>query len=163
VRRVLAAAGLDPETPGALARFLALYDERLVDNTRTYPGIPEMLAKLRRHLPLAVLTNKPQHATSKLLCALDLSRHFVHVIGGDTALGRKPDPAGLLRLCAAAGIAPGEAVLIGDSPIDLETASRAGTQVIIATYGFGYRFAAQPKCPLASSAGGILRLLSADS
>jgi phosphoglycolate phosphatase len=114
-------------------------------------------------MPLAVLTNKPQRVTDRLLGALDLSRHFVHVIGGDTALGRKPDPAGLLRLCTAAGIVPAEAVLVGDSPIDLETAHRAGTQIVLATYGFGYRFAAQPKCPLASSAGGILRLLSAGS
>jgi len=161
VRRVLTAAGLDPDTAGALVRFLELYDERLVENTRPYPGIPKMLKGLRSRMPLAVLTNKPQGVTYRLLAALDLSRHFVHVIGGDTPLGRKPDPAGLLRLCAAAGIPPAEAVLVGDSPIDVETARRSGTQFILASYGFGNRFASPPGCPRAASADEMLKKLLA--
>ncbi|MEO5897131.1 MAG: HAD-IA family hydrolase [Vicinamibacterales bacterium] len=160
VRRVLTAARLNPEAPGALARFLELYDERLVENTRAYPGIADALKQLRQQMPLAVLTNKPQRVTERLLGALDLSRHFVHVIGGDTALGRKPDPAGLLRLCAAAGVPAVEAVLVGDSPIDLETARRAGTQIVLARYGFGYRFDQRPDCLTAATAAEILRLLA---
>ena len=39
VRRVLTAAGLDPETPGALARFLDIYDRRLLDTTVAYDGV----------------------------------------------------------------------------------------------------------------------------
>jgi phosphoglycolate phosphatase len=159
VRRVLTAAGLDPETKDALPRFLALYDERLVEHTLPYEGIAEVLEQLRPMAPLAVLTNKPQRVSDRLLAALDLSRHFTHVVGGDTTLGRKPDPAGLLRLCAGAGTRPSEAVLVGDSPIDLETARRAGTQIVLTSYGFGYRFAHQPDCPIASSTAEVLRLL----
>jgi phosphoglycolate phosphatase len=159
VRRVLTAAGLDPETKDALPRFLALYDERLVEHTLPYERIAEVLEQLRPMAPLAVLTNKPQRVSDRLLAALDLSRHFTHVVGGDTALGRKPDPAGLLRLCAGAGTPPSEAVLVGDSPIDLETARRAGTQIVLTSYGFGYRFAHQPDCPIASSTAEVLRLL----
>ena len=159
VRRVLTAAGLDPETKDALPRFLALYDERLVEHTLPYEGIAEVLEQLRPMAPLAVLTNKPQRVSDRLLAALDLSRHFTHVVGGDTTLGRKPDPAGLLRLCAGASTRPSEAVLVGDSPIDLETARRAGTQIVLTSYGFGYRFAHQPDCPIASSTAEVLRLL----
>ena len=140
VRRVLAAAGLAPDTPGALARFLELYDERLTDNTVAYEGIPEALQNLRGRVPLAVLTNKPQRATDRLMAALGLSTHFAHVVGGDTPLGRKPDPGGMLRLCAAADCAADDAVLIGDSPIDLETARNAGTRILLVSYGFGFRF-----------------------
>ncbi len=109
VRRVLSAAGLAPETSAALPRFLELYEERLVENTVAYAGIPAVLDELRIRAPLAVLTNKPQQVTDRLLAALDLSQHFARTIGGDTALGRKPAPDGLLRLCAAASASPEQA------------------------------------------------------
>jgi phosphoglycolate phosphatase len=141
VQRALRAAGLDPGMPGALARFLALYQERLTDHTRPYAGIPEALDTLRsRGHSLAVLTNKPQHATETILTRLELARAFSAVVGGDTAAGRKPDPAGLQRLIEGAGADRASTVLIGDSPVDLETARRGGTRICLARYGFGYRF-----------------------
>jgi phosphoglycolate phosphatase len=139
VRRVLTAAGLDPETPGALPRFLALYEERLTDHTVAYEGIREALKALATRMPLAVLTNKPQRATDRLLDGLGLSTFFGSVIGGDTPLGRKPDPAGLLELARGVGVEPGATVLVGDSPIDLETARRAGAHIVLVSYGFGFR------------------------
>jgi len=157
VRRVLTAARLDAGTPAALPRFLALYDERLVEHTRPYPGIQDLLEELRTQMPLAVLTNKPQTATQRLLTALQLSRHFAHVVGGDTSFGRKPDPAGLLGLCAAAGIAPSEAVLVGDSAIDLETARRGGVPCVLVRYGFGFRFDTAPAdCTVVSQVSELL-------
>jgi len=159
VRRVLAAAALDPETSGALPRFLELYDDRLIENTAPYAGIPAVLEELRSRVPLAVLTNKPQQVTDRLLGALDLSRYFAHVIGGDTDLGRKPEPGGLLRLCAGAGAAPADTVMVGDSSIDLETALRAGTRIVLTSYGFGYRFPRAPPYPTASTPAEILRRL----
>lgn len=137
VRRVLSAAGLDTATPGALARFLELYDERLVEYTVSYEGVRPTLTHLAARMPLAVLTNKPQGATDRLLEILGLADYFADILGGDTAVGRKPDPAGLLTLCARAGVPPAETVLIGDSTIDLETARRAHTQIVLASYGFG--------------------------
>ena len=59
VERALTHTGLDPKTPGALDRFLAIYDRRLLDRTRPYEGIAEVLAMLIHVGPLAVLTNKP--------------------------------------------------------------------------------------------------------
>ena len=139
VRRALTASGLDPETPGALERFLDLYDEHLLDTTAIYEGTREMLDGLLPTVPLAVLTNKPQYPTDRLIDALDLRRYFRLVIGGDSPHGRKPDPAGLLYLARAFGVRPGEALMVGDSPIDLETGRRAGTQVCVLQYGFGFR------------------------
>jgi phosphoglycolate phosphatase len=140
VRRVLTAAKLDPDAPGALPRFLELYDQRLTEHTVPYGGVVEALAALAARMPLAVLTNKPQAATDRLLESLDLAPYFGRVVGGDSRLGRKPEPAGLLSLCTGAGVLPEEATLIGDSPVDLETARRAGTQVLLVSYGFGFRF-----------------------
>ena len=140
VRRVLTAANLDPDAPGALPRFLELYDERLTEHTVPYGGIVEALDTLAARMPLAVLTNKPQRATDRLLESLELAPYFGRVVGGDSMLGRKPEPGGLLSLCTGAGVLPEEAILIGDSPVDLETARRAGTQVLLVSYGFGFRF-----------------------
>lgn len=141
VRRALAAAGIDPATAGALDRFLALYDVRLLEHTAPYDGTVEVLARLDGHAPMSVLTNKPQRPTELILEGLGLRRHFRDVVGGDTPFGRKPDPAGLLHLAAAAGVTPERTLMVGDSPVDLQAARNAGTRICLVRYGFGYRFA----------------------
>jgi phosphoglycolate phosphatase len=143
VRRALAAAGIDPETPGALDRFLTLYDARLVEHTRPYEGTLDVLTRLRDHIPVAVLTNKPQRPTERILDELQLRSFFGEVIGGDTPLGRKPDPAGLLHLAQSVGVPTERTLMIGDSPVDLQTARNAETQICLVRYGFGFRFAAE--------------------
>lgn len=140
VRRALTRAGLDPDTPDALPRFLVHYDARLLATTNPYAGMAGAIDALRTTRRLAVLTNKPQAATMKVLGGLGLLEMFADVIGGDTELGRKPDPAGLRELAARGGASPLETLLVGDSPIDLETARRAGTRICLARYGFGFRF-----------------------
>lgn len=140
VRRALEAGGLDPETPDALNRFLARYDERLLMHTRAYHGIVETLARLKTSCSLAVLTNKPMQATTRILEGLMLDRYFDRVVSGDSPYGRKPNPAGLQHLIAAAGATPQSTVLVGDSRIDLETARRAGARICLARYGFGFTF-----------------------
>jgi phosphoglycolate phosphatase len=138
VGRALTAAGLDPRRPGALERFLAHYDDRLTRHTRPYDGIVDSLETLRSEgRALAVLTNKPGRPTREILERLGLARFFSQVVGGDSPLGRKPDPAGLLGIAARADIPPSATVLVGDSPIDVNTARAAGAIVCIAGYGFG--------------------------
>lgn len=135
VRRALTAAGLDPATPHATARFLELYDARLLNHTRLYPGIRSVLDALDPLVPLAVLTNKPFAPAERLLEALGVRRYFVEVIGGDGPWPRKPDPAGLVALRRHA--AGGPLLLVGDSPVDFQTADRAGATFVLAQYGFG--------------------------
>jgi phosphoglycolate phosphatase len=137
VRRALQASGLRAVPDDALARFLEIYDRRLVVHTRPYPGIVDALHAAAPRARLAVLTNKPQHHTDRLLDALGLTGLFAAgIIGGDTAFGRKPDPAGLVSLMTRASIGPAETLMVGDSAVDLETAQRAGTGICLALYGF---------------------------
>lgn len=135
VKRALAHASLDPETPDALARFLTIYDRRLLDHTTAYPGMREALAMSVHLGPMAVLTNKPLAPSLRLLEALGLRGFVAAVIGGDLAYRRKPDPDGLRALMAAWPDEP--AVLVGDSPIDARTAEAAGCPFCLARYGFG--------------------------
>jgi phosphoglycolate phosphatase len=140
VRRALAAASLDPDTPGALDRFLAFYERGLLVHTVPYEGMLDALTWIGERAPMSVLTNKPARPTSQVLDGLGLRRHFRDVVGGDTPFGRKPDPAGLLHLASAGGVRPEHTLMVGDSPIDLATARNAGTRVCLVRYGFGFRF-----------------------
>ena len=144
VRRALAAAGLDPDTPHALARFLEIYDRRLLETTVAYDGVPAMLLLASRHARLSVLTNKPLEPSRRILEALGLLSYFDSVIGGDGPLARKPDAAGLRSLAVGAA----HVILVGDSPIDWNTAMAAGCDFVWARYGFGaQRFENAPDTP----------------
>jgi phosphoglycolate phosphatase len=121
-----------------LARFLQIYDTRLLNHTRAYAGIADAVAAARRRARVAVLTNKPTQATEAVLSGLGLRTLFADVIGGDGAWPRKPDPASLRELMARAGADPPHTLVVGDSAIDHETAMRAGARCCLAAYGFGY-------------------------
>ena len=143
VARALAAGGVDPAPPDAvsLARFVALYETRMLVHTRVYPGIPEALRHAAGVARLAVLTNKPARETTGMLRGLGIDAFFgAAVVAGDGPLPRKPDPAGLRHLMALLGAAPETTLMVGDSRIDLETARAAGAGVCLARYGFGFRF-----------------------
>jgi phosphoglycolate phosphatase len=135
VKRALAAGGLDPETSDALPRFLEIYDRHLLDHTRPYPGVMETLAIAARRARLAILTNKPLAHTERVLDGLGLRDFFNAVVGGDNPFGRKPDPAALVALIG--GRAGEASLLVGDSPIDYETARAANIAFGWARYGFG--------------------------
>ena len=138
VQRALKAAGLDhPST--AVARFLAIYDTRLLAHTRLYEGIADVLEYARRRARLAVLTNKPLAPTERILEGLGIRHLFEDVVGGDGLYGRKPDPAGLTALMAAAGTPRERTLLVGDSFVDYETARQVSVPCCLVSYGFGYR------------------------
>jgi phosphoglycolate phosphatase len=134
VQRALSHGGLDPKTPGALERFLSIYDRRLLEHTAPYEGMVEVLAMLTRFGRLAVLTNKPRRSSEAILEQLGLRGFFAEVIGGDGPHPRKPDPAGLQALLSATH---GLGVMIGDSPADADTARAAACPFVLAAYGFG--------------------------
>ncbi len=138
VQRALAAAGVPDPGPPALARFLEIYDRRLLDETRAYAGVDEALGAAAARGPLAVLTNKPQHHSERVLAGLGLAHWFAEVIGGDSPFGRKPDPAGLQHLVSRHAATTATTLMVGDSVIDLRTARSAGVHACMARYGFGF-------------------------
>jgi phosphoglycolate phosphatase len=139
VARACRARGLEPPADG-LERFLAIYNRGLLNYTRPYPRMADVLTMLGERATLAVLTNKPLEATRHILDGLDLARFFdpALVLGGDGPLPRKPDPAGLRHLMAATGADSMSTLLVGDSLVDWKTARQAPASVCMARYGFGY-------------------------
>jgi len=139
VARIMEQAG-HPETPaGAYERFLQMYDRRMLDTTAPYPGTIDMLAVLERSHRLAMLTNKPEAATRRIMSYTGLDRHFQDCVFGDGEWPRKPDPAGLRSLMEKNGATEATTILVGDSDVDLATARAAGVQVCLTRYGFGFR------------------------
>ena len=138
MQRALRAAGLDPDTPDALDRFLAVYDRRVLGHTRPYDGMDAVLRAASSHAQLALLTNKPAGPTRRLVEAFGFETLFSFVVGGDSTFPRKPDPAALHFLMASAGCTPAETLFVGDSMTDILTARAAGIPVCLAWYGYGH-------------------------
>ena len=137
VSRALTAAGVS-QPEGALARFLEIYDSRLLNHTRPYPGVQDALEAARRGARVTMLTNKPLHHTVRIVEALGWRAFFDEVAGGDNPLGRKPNPAALHAMMASAGVTAAETMLVGDSNVDLLTARRAGARCCLVAFGFGF-------------------------
>jgi phosphoglycolate phosphatase len=135
IEKAAAARSLSQPVDVLLPVFLAAYREVLLERTRLYPGIAELLDALppRR---LAVLTNKPGDMSRAILSGLGVAHCFDWIWGAGDVPERKPDPAGLLRLLAAAEVPPQDAAFVGDSAIDVRTARRAGVPAVGVTYGF---------------------------
>jgi phosphoglycolate phosphatase len=136
IRRVLGMDATEEECQRGLEHFLGYYREHMLDNTVTYPGVREGLAALA-HLPMAVLTNKPVRFSEKILDGLGLSRYFKYVHGGNSFERKKPDPMGMQFLLRDFGVTPREAMMIGDSEVDVQTARNANTWACGVTYGLG--------------------------
>src|SRR5712691_7217420 len=120
----------------ALEFFLVYYHAHMLDNTVTYPGVREGLAQLAE-LQMAVLTNKPVRFSREILAGLGLASYFRYIYGGNSFERKKPDPMGVERLLGDFGLAPSEAMVVGDSEIDVLTARNAGTWACGVTYGLG--------------------------
>ena len=122
----------------ALQRYLAAYDETALQETRPLPGVPEVLAHFGDR-PLAVVTNKTLHLSRKILQGLGLWERFALVLGGDSLPRRKPDPLPIRHVLEALGLAPAEALLVGDGLHDVHAGRAAGVPTVAVTTGVASR------------------------
>lgn len=142
VRRLMERAvpdGADnPLFEEAFATFRQYYMEHSLDTTRPYEGIPETLAALKaRDCRLAVVSNKMMAATQSLC------RHFFPdtievAIGEHEAEGirKKPAPDTVIAALKALGVGKEDAVYVGDSDVDIQTARNSGIPCISVLWGF---------------------------
>ncbi len=117
-----------------LAIYRAHYHQHLVDHSRLYPGTRDILEHFRSRVQ-AVITNKPNPYSRELLTALGVANYFLDIIGGDTPYPRKPDPTSLHSMMERVDATPEETLLVGDSPIDIETGHRAGVLTVTVSHG----------------------------
>lgn len=121
----------------ALWFFIRYYSEHALDHTTTYPGVVEGLDRLSSDgNVLTILTNKPARVSREILERMNLAKHFRVIYGGNSFETKKPGPEGLLRTLEEFSANPEETLLVGDSPVDIETARNAGVWACGVTYGF---------------------------
>ena len=180
VRRALG----DPDEPevvaAALEYFMQYYREHKLDNTYVYEGVHEALSSIQSGSngttlnststgglnrnpgrKLAVLSNKPVNPSRQIIQALGLAEFFFQVYGGNSFHTKKPDPAGVEALLSEARVQPQEALLVGDSDIDVVTARNAGIWSCGVSYGFApHTFAAAPPDVLVDEPGEWPRLFA---
>jgi phosphoglycolate phosphatase len=117
------------------SRFLEHYSEHLTDRSVLYPNVRETLQRLDG-LRKAVISNKRESLSTRLLEALDLKRHFALVVGSDTVPERKPSAMPILHALSTLGVSAGESLMVGDSNYDIEAGKRAGLRTVAVTYGY---------------------------
>ena len=122
----------------AILRFRSHYRDHCLVKTHLYPGVLETIESLESCVR-AVVTNKPIEFSMKILSGLGLGGRFGAIIGGDSTPEKKPHPLPVIRAIEALGAAPAEAILVGDSEVDVEAGRRAGVRTCAVSYGYGSR------------------------
>ena len=118
-----------------MSRFIDFYSEHMLDNTRLYPHVEETLSKLTGY-EMAVLSNKREGFSKKILRDLDILKYFDILWGSDSVRAKKPSPIPIFDLIEKFGVSKEETAIIGDSNFDVEAGRAAGIKVIGVTYGF---------------------------
>ncbi len=124
------------EVDHALQIFEAHYLSHLLDETRLFPGIEAVLHHYGGKKK-ALVTNKPEHYTTKIVQGLQVDKHFDVVLAASPAVRLKPHPEMILMTLETLGIRPEDAVMIGDSLNDIHAARSAGIRACGVGYGFG--------------------------
>jgi phosphoglycolate phosphatase len=136
VSSCLAAGGLTAwDLEDCLSRYDEIYQRHCLGRTVLYDGVSTTLPVFAP-VPLAVLSNKPEHACRTILRGLGVEDFFVRIAGGGSYQELKPSPLPLLRLALELDIAIDRVLMVGDSVYDLATARAAGCHACAVTWGF---------------------------
>lgn len=131
----------DPVDPsrldGLFDEYFSLYEVCVAEKSRPYPGVIETLTALKaKGAKMAVLTNKPHALAEAILPAMGLAEFFPVVYGSGKRPYSKPDARLVPEVLADIGADKAQAVMVGDSITDVETAHNGGIPAIILPYGY---------------------------
>ena len=118
-------------------RMRAHYDAHCFDETQLYAGIPELITALRdQNYTLAVLSNKPDDFTQRMIAHYFPAGTFQVVRGQVAGTPLKPDPAAALAITKQLDIPAREWLYLGDTNTDMQTATAAGMIPVGVLWGF---------------------------
>lgn len=139
--------------------YRAHYSAHLLDHTVLYPSVQEVLDHFRARAQ-AVVTNKPDPYSRDILEKLGVAGYFLKIVAGNSGYAKKPDPAGIRAIMRKAGADPARTLLVGDSPIDVQTGAQAGIATVGVTQGFCARAELEAAGPdeLVENFGELLKL-----
>ena len=130
----------------ALRTFRIHYLAHCLDTTRFYPGIEEVLHHFQG-IGKVIVTNKSLEYTMRIVEGLKVGDLFSAIESPEDSSELKPDPGMLLRVLDKLGMAPDQAVMIGDSTNDVRAAKAAGVKSCAVGYGYGNREKVIPLAP----------------
>ena len=114
-----------------------IFDQNCTYHVTPYEGIPEMLKALKdRGIHLAVLSNKPDRQTVKVVKEIFGDNIFDYAQGQKDGIRRKPAPDGVWYLMEQMQVSKEECLYIGDSEVDAATGKNAGLKTIGVLWGF---------------------------
>ena len=114
-----------------------IFDQNCTYHVTPYEGIPEMLKALKdRGIHLAVLSNKPDRQTVKVVKEIFGDNIFDYSQGQKDGIRRKPAPDGVWYLMEQMQVSKEECLYIGDSEVDAATGKNAGLKTIGVLWGF---------------------------
>ena len=126
----------DDVIDGMLPVFREYYNRHCLDRTRPYSGIPELMKELKKQgYKMAIVSNKIDSAVKELNDRF-FSEYVSIAVGEKPGIRRKPAPDTVLAALEELNASGEEAVYIGDSEVDLQTAGNAGLPCIAVLWGF---------------------------
>jgi len=102
-------------------------------------GVREMLATLQNHFPLSIISVRGQKSTYRFLFQFELLAYFKAVATGQTCVHTKPYPDPIEWAAARMGVPSSSCLMVGDTVVDIASASKAGAQSVGVLCGFGER------------------------
>lgn len=165
VRKALPESAHDEAiTEPLLKKMQARYAEHWNDSSRPYDGIAELLDAIDRlGLKKAILSNKPDRFTRQCAEELLAPWNFDVVMGFREGIAPKPDPTGALMVAEELGVQPASILYVGDSDVDMKTATAAGMYPLGVTWGYrpGQELLATGAAKLVSTPEEIIPFLTA--
>ncbi len=119
--------------------FSAYYQRHCADKTRPYEGILQLLERLRAAGCLTAVVSNKADAAVQPLCQHYYNGLFDYAVGERAGIRRKPAPDSVQEVLRRLGVDPADAVYIGDSEVDIQTAANAGLDSVVVTWGFRER------------------------
>ncbi len=121
-----------------IALFQDEYGNHLLDRTCLYPHVKEGLDRLP-WARFAVVSNKPEIFSRRILEGLGIGSRFFIILGGDSIKKRKPDPESLLMAMKYCRVPASLTAMVGDSAVDIQAGKAAGVTTCGVLGGFRSR------------------------
>ena len=120
----------------SLNSMIDVYRDNCTNQTKAYQGIVELLNELKsRKLKLGVFSNKADALTKEITKAL-FPDVFDPIVGLSTESLKKPNPFEALEISKSWGLQPEEMIFVGDSGIDMQTATNANMHAVGVSWGY---------------------------
>jgi phosphoglycolate phosphatase-like HAD superfamily hydrolase len=128
--------GVDDEM-GAVIDWMSRHQTHTLQKFMLIPGVDEMLAALKGHYPMAVVSARHEKSTMRFLEQFDLVHYFDAIVTGLSAPHTKPFPDPVFMAAKMMGVKPEECLMIGDTTVDIKAGKSAGSQTVGVLCGFG--------------------------